>query len=246
PYALHDALAARHGCDHRRGWSDPLDRTLFAPASEPDAAARIAGIREAHAAELERYRLGQLLAHEQHARVRGQLAALGLRLLGDLPIGVSDRDAWAWPAAFLPGYRLGAPPSRTNPEGQPWGYPVLAPDRHPDASRARAARALFARRVEQLFAECDGARVDHPHGLVDPWVYRDDDPDPLHAVQHGARLFGAPALADHPALAAFAIVAPEDLTPDPCTPRWADDWVVRLSPAQVDRYAVRMDALVAA
>src|SRR5690606_21268886 len=62
PYALHDALAARHGCDHRRGWSDPLDRTLFAPASEPDAAARIAGIREAHAAELERYRLGQLLA----------------------------------------------------------------------------------------------------------------------------------------------------------------------------------------
>src|SRR5690606_15131393 len=190
PYALHEALAARHGCDHRSGWPDPLDRALFEAGGAPAAAARIAELRAAHAAEIERYRLGQLLAHEQHARVRARLAAQGLRLLGDLAIGVSDRDAWAWPAAFLPGYRLGAPPSRTNPEGQPWGYRVLAPARHPDASRARAAADFFARRVGKIFAECDGVRVDHPHGLVDPWVYREDDPDPLRAVRHGARLFG--------------------------------------------------------
>lgn len=242
-YALYEALAERHGCDHRSGWPEAgegaLDRELWAPRHAHAAAARVVTLARDHEATLERYRLGQLLAHEQHERVRAHAAGLGLRLLGDLQIGVGDRDRWAWPELFLPGYRLGAPPSRTNPEGQPWGYPVLDPSGY-----GGPVRAFFSHRIEKLFAEFDGLRIDHPHGLVDPWVYRSDDPDPLHAVQHGARLFGAPALADHPALAAFAIAGPADLSPDPRTPRWADDWVVRLSEAQVERYAALMDLLV--
>lgn len=242
-YALYEALGERYGCDHQSGWPEhgdgALDRTLWEPANASVAAARAAALEREHEAILERYRLGQLLAHEQHERVRTEAAGLGLRLLGDLQIGASDRDRWAWPELFLTDYRLGAPPSRTNPEGQPWGYPVLDP-----AGYGGRVREFFTRRIAKLFAEFDGLRVDHPHGLIDPWVYRSDDPDPLHGVQHGARLFGAPALPDHPALAAHAIATTADLAPDPRTRRWADDWVVRLSEDQVARYARLIDLLV--
>jgi 4-alpha-glucanotransferase len=273
PYALYEAL----GAERRAGApSHPLDERLLAPSpgEEPAAAARCADLRARHAETIEGYVLGQLLVHEQHAAFRRRAAALGLEVFADLQIGPSACDRWAWPRAFLSGYWLGAPPSRTNPEGQPWGYPVLDPEGfalgpegfpvdpegfavHPEGSvvdRTRVAgggapepgRAawLLDLRIAKLLAEYDGLRVDHPHGLVDPWVYRADDPDALHAVQHGARLFGSPDLPDHPALARFALVARADLDPDPHTPRWGDGWVKRLSPAQVDAYAARLDRLL--
>src|SRR5690606_20248220 len=111
-------------------------------------------------------------------------------------------------------------------------------------ARPGPALRLFLLRIDKLFAEFDGVRIDHPHGLVDPWIYRADDPDPLHAIRHGARLFSSPALPDHPELARFAIARPADLDPDPDALRWADGWVRRLTPEQVDRYALLFDALL--
>lgn len=247
-YALYDALVKEHGCDHRSGWpSNGLDRGLFEPAHGEATARsdRIAALGAGHAARIERYAFGQLLAHEQHAAVRARAHAIGLRLLADLQIGASDRDVWAWPDAFAPTYRMGAPPSRTNPDGQPWGYPLLDPVARRAPGVAGASLRLFTARLAKAWEEFDGLRVDHPHGLVDPWVYRADDPDPIRAVQRGARFFSTPACDEHPGLAAIAIARPADLNPDPATVRWADDWVVRLDSDQIDRYAVLFDVLVA-
>jgi 4-alpha-glucanotransferase len=179
---------------------------------------------------IERFELGQMLAHEELARMRREAQRLGLLLYGDLQVGYSDRDAWAFQDLFLRDYRMGAPPSRTNPEGQPWGYPVLDPDQ-----LGGAGRAFVVARAAKAFAEYDSLRIDHPHGLVCPWVYTDD-------VQRGARLFDSPDLADHPALARFAIARPDQL--DRSLPRYADGWVRELSPAQIDRYARVFDALI--
>src|SRR5690606_39592624 len=65
-----------------------------------------------------------------------------------------------------------APPSRTNPEGQPWGYPVLDPAqlRNADGGLGAALRLIDAR-ARKYFAAYQRIRVDHPHGLVCPWVY---------------------------------------------------------------------------
>jgi 4-alpha-glucanotransferase len=249
PYALYDALCAEHEADHREGWSrdaeGDLDRRLSAPrpVDEERAARRREALLVRHRSRMDRYAFGQFLAAEQHAELRERTAALGLRLFGDLQVGASDRDRWSWPAAFLEGYLLGAPPSRTNPEGQPWGYPVLDPEGYAEGG---ASRRLMERRLARIFGRFDGLRVDHPHGLVDPWVYRSDDPDPLRAVQGGARLFGAPDLPDHPDLARFAIAERDDLSRKADTRRWDDDWVIRLSPSQVTRYAVLFDAVIAA
>ncbi|MBK8977544.1 MAG: 4-alpha-glucanotransferase [Planctomycetes bacterium] len=193
----------------------------------------------------ERYALAQWLFHRQHASWRLWLDALGMTVWGDLQIGMSPSDEARFRGLFLRGYRLGAPPSRTNPSGQPWGYPVLDPDRFdPGEQRPEQSAIAFLRaRMAKTLREYDGVRIDHPHGLVCPWVYRSDLPDAVAAVQQGARLFESPGLPDHPALARFARVRPEQLNADPATPRHADDWVAVLDDEQVDTYSVLFDAV---
>jgi 4-alpha-glucanotransferase len=192
---------------------------------------------------MERYALAQLILRRQHAELQSRARELGLRLYGDVQVGLSPRDAWSRQGLLLRGYRLGAPPSRTNPQGQAWGHGVLDPAQYLAADGGPGPALRFVlERIARLLEEFDGLRIDHPHGWVCPWVYRSDDPDALHAVQHGARLFSSPDLADHPRLAAYSIVRPEQI--ERSRARHADDWVRELEPAQVDRYAVLVDALV--
>jgi len=193
----------------------------------------------------QRFALTQFVVHRQHAAWRAWLRDLGMTLWGDLQVGMSPHDERRFRRLFLPGYRLGAPPSRTNPRGQPWDYPVFDPRRFDARGTPETSVLTFLRqRIAKMIAEYDGLRVDHPHGLICPWVYRSDQPDAYAAVQHGARLFESPALPDHPALARFARVRADQLNPDDGVPRHADDWVVDLREDQVDAYAVLFDVLV--
>jgi 4-alpha-glucanotransferase len=179
-----------------------------------------------------RYRLSreqqfaQWVAHDQHRRFAELAHELGLVLAGDLQIGVSVRDAAAFSELLHPSLLLGAPPSRTNPEGQPWGYRILDPD-------SPLAGVAFQRaRAEKLLSEFDLLRVDHPHGLIDPWVYTGD-------VREGSRLSSSPDVFPQ-----WAIAREDQI--DRTQPRHADGWVRALEPAQVDRYALTFDAVVAA
>src|SRR5207248_2843584 len=139
-----------------------------------------------------------------------------IALFGDLQIGFSHRDLWSRQRLFRPDLRMGAPPSRTNPAGQPWGYPVLDPDQVRDPAGAPGpALQLVAERVGRMLDDFDGVRVDHPHGLVCPWVYDAADPDPAAAVGRGARLFDSPDLPDFPQLARLAIPTHAQLSADP-------------------------------
>jgi 4-alpha-glucanotransferase len=227
--------------------SDP-DQRLWAPRPGEEARAlrRRRALARRQREALRAFAFEQILAHAHHGALREELAGLGLRLYGDLQIGISRWDAWSRRALLLCGYRLGAPPSRTNPEGQPWGYPVLDPEEVRPGGRRGPVLRFVAMRLDKAFAEFDGLRIDHPHGWVCPWVYRTNETDPLRAVQGGARLFDAPDLPDHPRLARFAIARRADLNPDPHTPRHADDWVVRISAEQEDRYAALFDEIPAA
>ncbi len=234
--ALYSVLTELHGNGDYRTWP-LLDAHLLSPrpGEERACSRRTAELKQRFAGRIDRYAFAQWLVHGQHAAFWERCRKMGLALYGDLHIGLSLRDRWSRQDAFLPGYALGAPPSRTNPEGQPWGYPVGDPQKP-------AARTLVTSRLEKLFSEFDGVRIDHPHGLVCPWVYRVDHPDALEAVQRGARLFESPDLPDHPLLARYAIARPEQL--DRSRPRYADDWVRSLEPLQIDRYAALFDEIV--
>jgi 4-alpha-glucanotransferase len=195
------------------------------------------------------YQFKQFVVHRQHEQFHHKLEALGVRLYGDLQIGFSACDMWNRNNLFLSGYAMGAPPSRTNPDGQPWGYPVLDPNQYYDKSETGEvtegpALKFAADRAKKMMTEYDGLRIDHPHGLICPWVYKSDDKDSLHAVQNGARLFDSPALPDHPALANHAIVTQDQLTKDPSVARYADGWVTNLTDEQVERYAILLRAIL--
>jgi 4-alpha-glucanotransferase len=238
---LHAALCAEHAGAGFRDWP-AADRDLWLTDDDARRAHRAAQLHH-HAAAIDRYAFGQLLVHDEHLRVRREAARHPLALYGDLQVGYADADTWAHAAAFLPDYRMGAPPSRTNEDGQPWGYPVLDPDHY-----TGRARDLVRARADKAFAEYDSLRIDHPHGLVCPWVYASRAAgaaaaDPQRAVTEGARLFESPDLPDHPALARFAIVRPDQL--DRSQPRHGDDWVRVLDAEQVERYATMFDTIAA-
>ncbi|MDB4981787.1 MAG: hypothetical protein JWM82_2539 [Myxococcales bacterium] len=225
---LYEGLSEAHGTDDWRRWTADQDVV---------DSARRSSLAATHAVPIERHLFGQFVLDEQHRALRRVTAARKMALFGDLQIGFSHRDVWSQRRSFRSDYLMGAPPSRTNPQGQPWGYPVLdSPER---------ALHLLAVRLERMLADFDGIRIDHPHGLVCPWVYRADDPDPARAVTRGARFFCSPGLPDHPALAPLAIPKAEQLSGDPGVARYADDWVQALSDAQVDRYGHVFDAILA-
>lgn len=244
--AVYEALRAVHGDLGFRRWTHAggsvADRDLWDPPPEHAEAAaqrRSSLLREQHR-RVDAFALAQMVVHEQHQVLRHRCRRLGLDLYGDLQIGLSDQDVFSYRSALLRGYVMGAPPSRTTPEGQPWNYALLDPEQ---ASPQGGAMRLFLARVDKMFDEYDGLRIDHPHGLVCPWVYRADQIDPLSAVQNGARLLCSPDLPEHPELARFALVEASQLRRD--VPRYADGWVAELRPQQVDRYAVFFDAMVA-
>ncbi len=245
---LHDVLRQAHGGQTWTAWTsggapDP-DRALWR-AGTTGAGQRSVRLAREHRRALDRYTFAQAVAHAEHVELRCFAAGAGLALYGDHQIGLSDGDAWAHADCFLRDYRMGAPPSRTNPEGQPWGYPVLDPSQYTAADGGPgAALQLLSQRVDKAFEEYDGLRIDHPHGLVCPWVYRSGTGDDLRAVQGGARLFESPDLLDHPDLARYAIARPEQL--DRALPRHADEWVRELDEPQVDAYCAAFDILVAA
>lgn len=243
--AIYEVLKASNGERLWPDWALEEDRRLFAPANAP----RLAAFRRLHRESVENYRCLQFLLDAQHRELRHHCRRLGLALFGDCQIGMSDRDGWSAQDLLLPGYALGAPPSRTHPEGQPWNYPLLDPRKYYTArknGRRQPGPALrfFKARMDKLVQEFDGLRLDHPHGLICPWVYRLGAADPFAAVRRGARLFASPALPDHPELAEFAIVGPEQL--DPLANRFDDRWVTDLEPAQVERYAGLFAVVMAA
>jgi 4-alpha-glucanotransferase len=213
--AAFESRAAEHGIDDPARW----------PAAARDPIGDVA----------ERYVFAQFVVHAQHAAFRERMRALGWKVLGDLQVGLSPRDTWRRSALFLEGYAMGAPPSRTDPLGQPWGYRVF----HPDSIDARD---FLRARIRKMAREYDGIRVDHPHGFVCPWVYDRTATDPFAAVAGGARLFESPDLPDHPDLARYALVRPDQL--DGARRRYEDGWVITLDPEQIERYGERLGMIV--
>ncbi|MCG6921906.1 MAG: 4-alpha-glucanotransferase [Acidobacteria bacterium] len=247
---LYEALEHAHGGRHWREWADPERHAFDPPPGEEAAAARL--LRELlaeHIDTVDSWAFAQFVLHRQHRELQQRARSLGLKLFGDLQVGLSPRDEWAAQAFRMRGYRMGAPPSRTNPEGQPWNHAVLDPARYfearPDGTPGHGPALRFLRaRMDKMFSELDGVRIDHPHGFVCPWVYRAEQNDANHAVQHGARLFSSPELPDHPELAPFAIARAEQLDYD--VPRHADGWVKELDEEQEERYAILVDLIVEA
>lgn len=238
PDGLYDALCREHDRPYWLNWGSPEDQSLFRTPNP----ARLEALEKKHAKAIRRHAFIQYLLRQSHLEFKATAQSLRLQLYADLQIGYSAHDAWTHSALFLSEYRMGAPPSRTNPEGQPWGYFALDPKRFGTREQPGPVLDFVRLRISRILDDYDGVRVDHPHGWIDPWVYRADEPNPLGAVQQGARLRSTPDDNRHPLLGDFSIVQPTQLNRS--TPPYADDRVQQLEPDQIDAYALLLDEIV--
>jgi 4-alpha-glucanotransferase len=91
----------------------------------------------------------------------------GVRLIGDLPIYVSDEgaDLTGWPELFARAEVAGAPPDALSATGQRWGNPLYDWPVH----RATGYR-WWRERFRRTFELVDVCRVDHFRGFVSYWA----------------------------------------------------------------------------
>jgi 4-alpha-glucanotransferase len=100
-------------------------------------------------------------ALRDYARIRG------VRLIGDVPIYVSDvgADVEAWPKLFESGEVAGAPPDALSANGQHWGNPLY----HWPLHRA-TGYDWWIERFRRIFELVDLSRIDHFRGFVSYWA----------------------------------------------------------------------------
>jgi 4-alpha-glucanotransferase len=99
--------------------------------------------------------------------LRAYAAERGVRLIGDVPIYVSDggADHDCWPELFAHGEVAGAPPDALSATGQRWGNPLY------DWPVHRATGFHWWReRFRRTFELVDLSRIDHFRGFVSYWA----------------------------------------------------------------------------
>ena len=109
----------------------------------------------------------QVRFEREWSALRAYARARGVRLIGDVPIYVSDAgcDVASWPALFSHDEVAGAPPDALNAHGQHWGNPLYDWPEH----RATGYR-WWSERFARMFEHVDVARVDHFRGFVSYWA----------------------------------------------------------------------------
>jgi len=113
----------------------------------------------------------QVRFEREWGALRAYAAARGVRILGDVPIFVSDdsADVAAHTELFQRGVVAGVPPDDFAADGQLWGNPLYDWDR----MRATGYR-WWIERLRRTLDLVDAARVDHFRGLEAYWAVPED------------------------------------------------------------------------
>ena len=180
-----DRKAFDHWCAEQAAWLP--DWTLFAALKDEhggqpwwlwgDAlagrdAAALAAARQRLAGAIAEHAFVQWCFDQQMTALRAHAQAMGVRLMGDLPIFVAhdSADVWARPDLYFldaqhqPTVVAGVPPDGFGPDGQRWGNPLYRWDR-----MAADDYAWWVARVQRAFAHADILRIDHFRGFAGYW-----------------------------------------------------------------------------
>jgi 4-alpha-glucanotransferase len=162
-YALFRALRVEQSDRDLHAW--PLQLMRHESAALANASQRLSEI-------VERFRLGQFLAHRQLRRLRDHARSRGVGLIGDVPFFVSpdSSDVWAHPELFLldaerrPQFVAGVPPDYFSEEGQLWGDPLYDWDVH-----RRTGYDWWITRIATVLSLVDVVRLDHFRAFAAAW-----------------------------------------------------------------------------
>jgi len=129
--------------------------------------------RQGKEAALEVRAAAQFLFYRQWDALHGQALSKGIRIIGDLPIFVAmdSSDAWSNPGLFdldeagHPREVAGVPPDYFSADGQLWGNPLYAWERH-----RSEGFSWWLSRIEAALRLYDIVRIDHFRGLDAYWA----------------------------------------------------------------------------
>jgi 4-alpha-glucanotransferase len=169
-YAIFTALKEEQGF---RAWTEwPREIALRQPASMEAARLRRAG-------EIEEYKALQFFFDRQWQSLRKKAKALGLVLVGDIPIFAAhdSADVWSSPHLFElndagePIVVAGVPPDYFSETGQRWGNPLYRWGEH------RAENfAWWKARLRKTLHCVDVVRIDHFRGFASYWEIPGNEP----------------------------------------------------------------------
>ena len=162
-YALFFAIKEKHGGAVWTQW-EPALRSR-APAALASAAAELARRIRFH-------KFAQHQLHLQWTSLRERCRALGVGLMGDLPIYVAHdcADVWAHQDLFLlgpdgrPTFVSGVPPDYFSETGQLWGTPIYRWEVH-----RQRGYDWWKARIRRTFELFDAVRLDHFIGFQRYW-----------------------------------------------------------------------------
>jgi 4-alpha-glucanotransferase len=127
----------------------------------------IIGQREKRDAEYIRFE--QFLFQRQLLKLKAYATVKGVKLIGDLPMYVSEDsvDKATWPELFdmESGFVAGSPPSDAFPMGQRWGNPLFRWDRHRETRYE-----WWIRRIQWTLQQVDVIRLDYFCGYSEFWA----------------------------------------------------------------------------
>jgi 4-alpha-glucanotransferase len=110
--------------------------------------------------------VGQFLAERALADVATALEGRGQTIALDLPVGARE-DSWetaTWPALFVAGATIGAPPDRFFTEGQNWALPPLSP-----TTSRRDGHRVWAQLLRSACRFAGVLRIDHVMQVFRLW-----------------------------------------------------------------------------
>lgn len=169
-YALYRALKRTHG---ERPW------TSWEPELRDRKKRALEQARHDLAADIAFEEFAQLMFAEQWRALRDHTAALGLGLIGDVPIFVAhdSADVWQHQELFrlddegMPTVVAGVPPDYFSKTGQLWGNPLYRWGR-----MEKTGFAFWVERIGASLEQFDAIRLDHFIGFHRNWQIPADAP----------------------------------------------------------------------
>lgn len=174
PYTLFRAIVDRH--DGNVCWTNWTEDYRTYQTAQKTAST---GINKSFFTEEQQFfSYVQWIAYKQWQDLKSTAAKLGVKLMGDLPFGISrySADVWANPQLFDLSWSAGAPPELsfqadefTRKWGQNWGFPLYNWQEH-----KREKFHWWRQRIKQLTKLFDYFRIDHVLGFFRiysfPWI----------------------------------------------------------------------------